>query len=174
MPNRLRVSFLATLSMCMAVAFVVAAVSLPPNVMRDALPRSSNKYVVPFMPQGWAYFTRDARSATYQAWTLDPKSRSIVQRPLAAFDRSRRINGAQLLNVGEVAKDKKWRDCRTINQCHKAVVGSPTYFANFKVVSGNPALCKPFMLVRYQPIPWQYRNVTDRMKMSAIKVRMSC
>jgi len=132
-----------------------------------------------FVPQGWAFFSRNPREerlAVYQwsgrKWenaSLGPLSRASN---LFGLDRTVRAQAVELSNLLRQISRKKWQECHDTDLvCLNAASEELQSSVNF---STNPTLCGKLAAIERKPLPWAWRNSSDIMPASVVRVNVRC
>lgn len=158
-------------------AYVLNA-SLPYNAIH--LPMEEDLDLQVLLPQGWNFFTKDARSPRMQyyrtnggSWTsinLGPNSR-----PTNAFGLNRQARG-QGVEAGLLLQsipDSSWMDCAApAPECLSEAALADTV----RNPSPSPSLCGTVGVVRRPPVPWAWSRSGRSIHMpgNAIKIHSQC
>lgn len=130
-----------------------------------------------WMPEGWAFFTRDPRServyyfvyngATWVDASVGPQSRASNFFGLNRRARAQNVEAGLLLNEQRVRE--AWRVCeRSPSSCL-----APAYAVNAVTnASPRPTLCGLVGVARQRPIPWAWRRSRDRVVMPSVAVTL--
>lgn len=164
-----------------ALVVVVAAysvhASLPTNAL--TLPFNRSVDVRSVLPQGWGYFSGDARQPLSTAYVRDGDGWQQVGGghqgsvgDLFGLDRSGRL-AEQEIGFAEAGATGEPRQCRLSDEdCLKGleVAGSG------ENPIANPTLCGDVAIVRRDALPWAWSSSSSRQAMSAtaIRVELSC
>jgi antimicrobial peptide system SdpA family protein len=117
-----------------------------------------------FVPEGWAFFTRDPREAMTRAYVASPQggwsaaNTADIRGPgwnLNGADRTPRLAEIALRQMTAVIKPDAWRDCdRSLTQCLKDRPLSPVAATLHLPVP----MCGIVALQKSRPIPWEWRH----------------
>ena len=158
------------------VAYSVHA-SLPSNAL--TLPLEGAVDVRALLPQGWGYFSGDARQPIPTAyvhrggsWQPVADGHQGTPRLLLGLDRSGRL-GEQEIAFAQAAVPDEPHECREADiDCLEdlPVQGSATN------PLAEPTLCGDVGIVRRDVLPWAWSHSAqrDRMPATAVRVEMSC
>lgn len=167
---------LLTLSVVILAAIIGSSIQTPFYILRKV--KSNVSY---FMPQGWAFFTRDARETRVYAYTLD-KHRQLKRlnipgssaRYLFGLDRHGRKVPVEYLSMIKVIDSTKWVNGHfDSNEILKfSLNGKSIQMTNNAI---QPTCCGEVILVKTSAIPWAWSKF-DNIKMSAkmLKLYVHC
>ena len=159
-----------------ALAFVWSLhAAMPENVLR--LPASGVQWRI-FWPQGWAFFTRDARSHNVHvyhqvdgAWVVDDIGRNADARWLFGWRRGPR---ARLLEAGFLGSFVQ----ADIEPCDEepGICLARAEPISLKNPTEDPLLCGPVGLVHQKPLPWAWLDGADETVMPSrvVALDVSC
>lgn len=132
-----------------------------------------------YMPQGWAFFTRNPREVSAWAYKISdtmqlykPVSTSWENRfGLSNLVKSRNMESAYLLSK---ISNKQWSNCK--NKPDKACLSNLELSGTIKNVYPKPFFCGEIGFVLHTPIPWAWSRESNsvRMPISAVKVNAQC
>ncbi len=173
---------LVGVAMLVAVPYVVVATysafgGLPYNSIH--LPGATAIAPMRWLPQGWAFFSRDAREQDMYLWRWSdgrwqPASRAPHGEPrnLFGFARASRSQRAEAAALAARVPDSLWWDCRAVDTLCLALpaTGVPPSGAR------RPSLCGRIGFVLRKPIPfaWARRYPLIVMPARATVVEVSC
>uniref|UniRef100_F4C9S6 Antimicrobial peptide system protein, SdpA family n=1 Tax=Sphingobacterium sp. (strain 21) TaxID=743722 RepID=F4C9S6_SPHS2 len=145
--------------------FAVAIVSLPHNTLSSYL-FTEKRTINLLLPEGWAFFTKDARyTRSYfiikdgDEWIQDPRIRNAtINNAYGAKRYGRVLNGFYETELVKNLRDQKWTTVP--DSCFLDSVNSSLYpFVNVKVKNKNNLnLPKQMIVYRRKLSPWAYRN----------------
>lgn len=175
-----------TAAACWATLLAIASLSvitaLPRNLINQAIPRDVSDVVRSIAPQGWSFFTRDARSANFSAWRLTSSDKSVSaarlvdeQASWAGLNRIGRVIDSQLMDLSG-SLEGRWIACPTTSVNLTACLTDASKADEFRVRlrASSAQYCGPLLLVREEPIPWGYRNLVTEGRRSAAHVLVDC
>jgi antimicrobial peptide system SdpA family protein len=178
-PRRLGLVALATLaSFALPIGYALHA-AMPTNVVH--LPGEGHFDARVFVPQGWKFFTRDARDERTAAFRRDRAGRwapadvppNASAANLFGLDRGGRVQGVEtglLTHQGRVS----WVPCpeRQATLCLERAAPS----ASLLNVVARPTLCGVIGLVRQEPVPWAWLRTAPhtQMPMTVARIEVSC
>jgi antimicrobial peptide system SdpA family protein len=138
---------------------------LPANVLRLPKQDQVSPNIRHFLPQGWAFFTKSARSPDVDIYAVaGPELRSIAAGAFAepgnafGLDRAVRARGTESAFLINGLKPADWRPCTGSAEACLAAAAAPVSIRN---TYSKPTICGPVMLIRTEPVPWAYRDLTD-------------
>lgn len=133
-------------------------------------------------PQGWAFFTKSARTPRELAWRRAENGtwQPALLGPLAeadnlwGFDRRSRAQGVDLGILLSAVPADRWSTCATgtATPCLDAA-RDPVALRN---PAPEPLLCGELGLTRQEPLPWAWVDAADRtrMPMSVVRLEVAC
>ncbi|MBK7869504.1 MAG: SdpA family antimicrobial peptide system protein [Saprospiraceae bacterium] len=136
------------------------------------------KQVFTFVPQGWAFFTRNPREAQAQLYKLEqeqwhqvPHYHSHISN-FSGLSRkaSKELAELSVLKAREL-RDEFFIDCESNYQ--RQIIGcipDTTYTVTNHV--NHPLLCGEYILTLQQPIPWAWSKSINKIKMPSKVVRI--
>jgi antimicrobial peptide system SdpA family protein len=161
------------------IVFVYAVhAALPFNPIQ--LPFENEVQVRMWMPEGWAFFTKDPRGEVMFLFAnRDGKWISALMGPNAKFsnvfglNRASRIQGAEAGALANKFPKSALRDCRdspAVCLEHIATAGS------IKNASPNPSLCGEIGIVLQEPLPWAWWASGHAVVMPSriLRINVSC
>lgn len=159
--------------------YVVHA-ALPLNPIR--LPLEESLHANVWAPQGWAFFTRDAREDRFFVFrrgaagdTWQPALMSPHNKPSNAFgmDRKTRAQGVEMGLMFNAAPKQAWRSCK--GDPVACLSDAPVAF-QMANISPRPTLCGDVGLVLQPPVPWAWARLphTSQMNSRVARVKAVC
>lgn len=163
----------------------IAAIFFVAIVFQAALPASSIDESVPnardtvrrFVPEGWAFFTKNPRDPFPRVYRLESQNRwrdatkESFARPsyFMGLDRSGRGQGPELaILMAGIPKDS-WRSCeRDPSVCLAGE--SETTLAN----TSHRTICGEIGFVIQNVLPWAWRNLPTVMPSKVARARVTC
>lgn len=180
--NRVRVSprlvGSITLILVLLAAYDLQAF-LPENVVRLPYQEEASRHLRAVLPQGWAFFTKSARSEDVEIYALtDGSLRSVragaLAEPRNAFglDRKARAQGPEMATLVRDLGPDAWQPCT--GDVLSCVPGSST--TGLRNGYDAPTICGDIVFVRTEPVPWAYRDLvpSERRPTSAARAEVSC
>jgi antimicrobial peptide system SdpA family protein len=168
---------LACGSAWLSVLLVSIDLALPFNSLRTTLGIAPQIHA--FVPQGWAFFTRDpreARLATYRqsgrAWVDATSSPVARPRNLFGLNREVRAQPVELASLLRQAPENGFNKCDGDDLgCLAQLSKQENKVVNF---SREPTLCGKVGVVRRKPLPWAWRNSGERMPAEGLVMDVRC
>ncbi|GIJ24189.1 SdpA family antimicrobial peptide system protein [Micromonospora lutea] len=180
--NRVRVSprlvGSITLILVLLAAYDLQAF-LPANVVRLPYQDAVSGHLRPVLPQGWAFFTKSARSEDVEIYALTGGSLRNVSagalaEPRNAFglNRKARAQGPEMATLVQQLRSEAWQPC-TDDVLSCARESSTTRMRN---AIDAPTICGDIVFVRTEPVPWAYRDLVPDEKRAtfAARAEVSC
>ncbi|GAA2265910.1 hypothetical protein GCM10010232_67700 [Streptomyces amakusaensis] len=153
-----------TAAIWVLVAFYLAQAFLPKNIVRLPAQDAVHDAALVVAPQGWAFFTRSARSSEYVpfgfsngAWNdlrLAPHARASNAFGLDRASRSQGIENALLLHE----KGLVWQPCGNATSAAECLKKTPVT-SQLKNRSPSPSICGRSAMVEMKPVPWAWRDL---------------
>jgi antimicrobial peptide system SdpA family protein len=178
-PERsLQLAKLAIWCFWIVVVGAVVVGSIPGNVLLPTARQRNQLRLV--MPEGWAFFTRDAQEEDLYVYRLEGDrligidERAHRALPLAAVNRMGRFRHAALAAVAEPVPDDQWTECRRdVAACAAARTDAPLPVAR---AAAQLDVCGPLVLAKRRPAPWVWfkRNPRFEMPSRIAKVVVPC
>lgn len=153
--------------------------SAPDNVILRGGGKILGGTAAALAPQGWGFFTRDAREVTSSIWAQDGRnwlpleaSNGTDGRYLFGADRSARNLSVDVEWILGQTTKAKWQTCgvQSVRKCLSSSVGQVTVAAR----PTDNRLCGEIAVVRSLPIPWSYAPYTREHKRQAQLVEVDC
>jgi antimicrobial peptide system SdpA family protein len=149
--------------------------ALPYNPVK--LPFAESIRTVVWAPQGWSFFTRDAREARVLVLQqVDGRWRSALRGPNArvanvfGFDRAPRAEGTEMAMLTQAVPPGRWRECEEgIERC--LAKGESAIAVRLPVP--HPLICGDVVLVVQQPVPWAWLSMPQKVDMPIRSARVS-
>lgn len=137
------------------------------------------KTVFTFVPQGWAFFTRDPREAQIVLYKINNKNKliQIGQRHSSStnlFGLNRRADKImfEFALIKEKLKDSQFQNTRW-NYQYKLFSKTPTITYTVKNRLKNPNLKGKYIIIFQKPVPWAWSKRIDKIKMPAKIIRLN-
>ncbi|MFF6906503.1 SdpA family antimicrobial peptide system protein [Streptomyces sp. NPDC012389] len=155
-----RAWIMGTAVACVVVALYVAQTQLPKNVLSLPGQKSVKPVAVAVAPQGWAFFTKSARSPEFEPFRPDGStwaSASLGPHSEHGFDRISRSQGIEtallLHEAGKVTRTAC--ELSPVQECLKKARVSTA------VTNRTPAptLCGRIAVIEQKPTPWAWRDL---------------
>jgi len=155
--------------------FVAAIHAVMPTNPISALPLSKELYIASWFPQGWGFYSKDARDLTFQvvditngtlaaAW---PNNRSENFFGLKRFGRSQGIEAGLLSSrIPESAKT----DCE---ENPYACLNKAAVYAELDNPTPYPTICGDIGFVYQEPVPWAWSRSGKKIDMPSKVVRVN-
>jgi antimicrobial peptide system SdpA family protein len=148
--------------------------AMPYNVVR--LPQEGAVQPLMWMPQGWSFFTRDAREArltvlrqTSSGWISALRSPHAQPSNLFGFNRTSRAEGTESAQFVTMLPVSAWSACdSTVVSC----LATYTSSVQLKSPVPVPLLCGKLALVSQAPVPWAWLSLGSRVQMPSKVARV--
>ena len=156
--------------------YVVHA-QIPRNVLELPFERTLKSAIPFFVPEGWAFFTRDPREPRllpYRRgadgrWTYGHAGPHADIRNVFGLDRISRAQGVEIgLLLGDLA-DTAWQQCADAPTLCLDELPRTVSITNR---SPGPSLCGDVGLVRQEPVPWAWARVERETVMPSTGTRL--
>jgi antimicrobial peptide system SdpA family protein len=161
--------------------FLLGSISLLASVPEAAvrLPIKATISTLSFLPQGWAFFTRNPREPVLEAWIVeDGRWRMLPLNVSGAeeifgFRRTLRLRALELGTLAATLQPKDWQRCSgSIGDC----VDAGSLSTATRVVNRSTArqLCGHLVLAVREPQPWAWRWRTIPMPTRVTRIHAEC
>ncbi|MEF9479283.1 SdpA family antimicrobial peptide system protein [Chryseobacterium sp. RRHN12] len=154
--------------------------STPFNPVQNKL--KFTKYIFNLTPQGWAFFTRDAREEQVFIYKIENSKLYKINQKHSNIENffgiSRKVSkvGIELENVtGKILINSA--ALKTTWNYNENLIGKiPDKFIAVKNPIEDPIMCGDYLIVYHQPVPWAWSKNKERIKMPAkvIKLKILC
>ncbi|MGW0858048.1 SdpA family antimicrobial peptide system protein [Streptomyces sp. NPDC002690] len=146
--------------LCAVVGLYVAQTQLPKNVMHLPGQQAVRPVAVAVTPQGWAFFTKSARSTEFEPFRWDGStwsSASAGRHSEHGFNRVSRSQGIETALILHEAGKATPTPCAlaSLQDCLKNARGA-TAVTNR---TPDPTLCGRIAVVEQKPTPWAWRGL---------------
>ncbi len=182
-PRRAR-AFGALTLLCGGIAAIVASYSVHAGMRFNAvrLPYAEKLDVRIFLPQGWKFFTRDAREerslpflrATDGRWVDAGVGSNGDRGHLLGARRDSRAQNAELAGLVHEAEGATWTPCTASpTTCLNDDTAAPTVVVN---TSSHATLCGSIAIVRQAPVPWAWARdgAATTMPSRVLRLEVQC
>ena len=180
LPHRYpKVAALAAIGAVWACLFGYVLVhSLPYNPIGSQYPDRIG--VRAFVPEGWAFFTKNPREQQFMAYTKQagewrPALSMPVARPRNVFglNRAARAQGVELGMLLHEVPESAWSAC---SEPDAACLRLPPLEAPIANEASAQTLCGEVGVIFREPVPWAWRRKVspDEMPASVAKIRVQC
>lgn len=168
---------LAVAVLVLGIALYSVHASLPSNALH--LPFADVVDIKTLLPQGWGYFSGDARQPVATAYLRDDGGWRRLDAPhqgapalLLGLDRSGRLPEKEI-GYAEAAAKRAPVECRDADLACLADLPEMGEGENPVV---DPQLCGDVAVVRRDPLPWAWADSAerDRMPATVVRVELSC
>lgn len=177
-----RVIGLVTGAALSLVALYSAQAALPNNSLNLPAQAYASHYVPTIAPQGWAFFTKSARSQElipYQpaadgTWSESTPGTNAEPRNAFGWNRQSRTQGIELALLTARIPGDAWATCdRDLAACDKDVEKEPVALPND---SPSPSLCGTTLLTLERPVPYAWRDIIDEPRVTehAVQLELQC
>lgn len=173
------VASLAGVIAVLAMAGLALLGSAPSNVLVQDAGKGPSALPAILMPQGWGFFTRDAREASLSVWKKDGEVWKELEattetdaRYAFGANRTARMIGVDLDFISESLEDGNWVECEpggTPACISKAAEGKSVALAPI-----DRRLCGSLAIVRSWPVPWSYSPFTRAKQQRVQVVAVKC
>lgn len=152
---------------------------LPANVLHLPGQEHLSPNIRHLLPQGWAFFTKSARSADVDVYALSAPGRPSVAagafaEPRNAFglDRAVRARGPESAFLTAGLRPADWHRCAGPPEACLSEA-APVAVRN---TYPSPTICGPVMFARTEPVAWAYRNLVAEEKRitDVARVQVTC
>jgi len=175
--KRLGIYALILLFFWLVVAVFTVHPILPANPIE--IPFEEKSPLVNFLPQGWAFFTRDPKSLDLAAfvknsgdWQPAPPTKRFWPH-LLNFSRRWKIPGIEMGLLLNDLPDPQWQACRELPiDCLKRAPLAGTVENPLP----QPSLCGEVGLIHQEPVPWAWREASEEtvMPSEVLRLQVSC
>lgn len=161
-----------------ALALYAVYPALPYNPAEIPLAEAGTPFI--WLPQGWAFFTRDPREPrmlvyaqenhTWRSGLIGPHA---SPRNLFGMNRASKAQGVEIGGLFTAVKDSAWTACEDdVPTCLDAVPVTTTVTN----IAPRPTLCGTVGLARQKPVPWAWSKSRDEIIMPSeiLKIEVSC
>jgi antimicrobial peptide system SdpA family protein len=140
------------------------------------------KTIFTITPQGWAFFTRDAREEQIYIYKIVDKKLCKLNQKHSSFDSflglSRQVAklSLEIESVsGKIIKDKVATSTNW-NYDEDIIGVIPKKYIEVNNPVSNPILCGDYLLVYHEIVPWAWYSSNKKLKMPAkvIKLKIIC
>lgn len=157
--------------------------ALPHSAWETATDAVSVKDMRQLLPQGWAFFTRDAQESrlyTYRhvdgEWVSAEAPPNNSPRYWFGLNRGARPHAAEVASISAGVPADEWTDCGRGD--HVACLSSLEPVPGLVVANGGtrPTVCGTVGLVVQDPVPWAWRSSkeTVQMPLTGVVVEVTC
>ncbi|MFF9347419.1 SdpA family antimicrobial peptide system protein [Streptomyces sp. NPDC014734] len=162
---------------CVVVALYVAQTQLPKNVLNLPGQKAVKPVAVTVTPQGWAFFTKSARSPEFEPFRWDGSawaSASLGRHSEHGFDRVSRSQGIETALLIHEARKATRTACELspVQECLRKTRVA-TAVTNR---TPEPSLCGRIAVVEQKSTPWAWRDLVPALRtpQNAILLDVSC
>jgi antimicrobial peptide system SdpA family protein len=166
MQNRMILTYITTF---LLTGFLLTC-SLVAAIDKVSMPVIGGRMVwLTVFPQGWNFFTRDARESRLLLFRLEKGVWTRIDMPhgsvkaLLGILRSPRSQGVELGAILSKSARTKWMKCT--DSPHVCLERKPTVFKTIKNPSTAPLLCGTLGIVSQPPVPWAWSGHRDAVVM---------
>jgi antimicrobial peptide system SdpA family protein len=154
--------------------FAVVLASAPPSpALVSAYQRKVARVL---LPEGWAFFTKDAQEADLFVYrelpdgSLSPVDfREVRANPLAALSRANRIRYGELKAAVDQIAAEDWTHCSSqLERCVQSSGAEPLQLPAATYLD----LCGAYTLERRKPTPWMWFRSEPELKLPSDHVRV--
>ena len=175
-----RIIMLLLILFSIALSLSLIFASTPFNPIQNKL--TFVKTIFNVTPQGWAFFTRDAREVQIYIYKIENNKLNKINQKHSNFDNfiglSRKVSklAIEMENVtGKIIK-KNVSTPTTWNNDANITDEIPTKTLKIQNPINNPTLCGDYLIVYHEIPPWAWSNSRKKLKMPAdvIKLKVLC
>jgi antimicrobial peptide system SdpA family protein len=162
------------------------AVLMVANALNAALPvtpyevagHQTKRAVRMFVPEGWAFFTKDPRIPTPLAyrhergdgWRIISAGAPSSPRHVMGFDRGGRAQGTELAMLMSDFTTANWHPCaKNPVTCLSEIEASDTV-----VNHSHRTVCGDVGIVMQDVLPWAWRNAPTIMPSKVVRIHVTC
>ncbi|GLO66114.1 SdpA family antimicrobial peptide system protein [Oceanobacillus kimchii] len=135
--------------------------------------------VVRAMPQGWGFFSKDARDPMIVAYPLNDNKEEELQWPnntiknMIGLNRYGRAQGIELGSIISEIPNSKFVECE---QDYKNCIVKQEDITEIDNVNKNPTICDQWGIALLDPVPWAWADSVNESDMASIitKVDVKC
>lgn len=174
------VVYTISLCSCILLVSIVYIVSMQENPV--VLTSKNDSKIITFLPQGWAFFTRNPREAQIIIYELKngqiyeiPQKHSSYKNLLGINRKASKILSELQIILLENVKKEDYVDLQWNYQAN-VYDAIPTKTIHCKNKMNNPLLCNQYLVIFQKPVPWAWSKSLDKIKMSAkgIIINVEC
>ncbi|MEM4379996.1 MAG: SdpA family antimicrobial peptide system protein [Thermoplasmatales archaeon] len=132
-----------------------------------------------FLPEGFAFFTRDPREERPYLYELKDGMIELVTKPNASpsnlfgISRKQRAMHFELGSLITALSDQEWNTCATTFNYCLSMDSVKSY--EIRNSTPNPILCGTYYLKSIKPVPWAWRNsFRGEMPHKFVKIKVRC
>ena len=174
LPSHELIALAGSIALFATVSTYAVHAAMPANAIE--LPGEASFDARVIMPEGWKFFTKDAREPRLLAFTRDGErwtSSDVganADGPWLGLDRRRRLQGVEIGLLLEALKTASWNKCAIgpVDCLEAAPV-----VAEVVNVAGITTLCGDVALVRQEPVPWAWAAHAHETIMPSTFLRVS-
>jgi antimicrobial peptide system SdpA family protein len=172
-------TFILSLFISFSLLSSVYLVSMKENPI--TLTSNFDNQIFTFLPQGWAFFTRNPREAQISIYEIkNGKLYDINQKHSSAsniFGLKR--NASKILSELQIAILKiKKEEFVNLNWNYQSKIYDkiPQKIHYSKNILNSPLLCKEYLIIFQKPVPWAWSKSIEKIKMEAkgIRIKFQC
>lgn len=159
--------------------FIVLISSIPFNPIQYKV--NYIEQVFTYAPQGWAFFTRDAREEQVYIYRIENNKLKKINQKHANIDNfiglSREVSKLAIeVEIISTLADKKKFPLTTWNYNENLYGKIPSRSIEIKNLIKSPILCGDYLIVYQSIVPWAWSKAKKKMKMPAkvLKVKIKC
>lgn len=163
--------------------FILFSVVLFSSIPFNPIQYNANyiEEVFTYTPQGWAFFTRDAREEQAYIYKVENNKLKKISQKHADINNfiglSRKVSKlAMEVEVIATLIDKKRFPQTTWNYNENLYGKVPSRFVEVRNLIKSPILCGDYVIVYHSVVPWAWSKSKRKIKMPAkvLKVRIKC
>ncbi|MBB4071353.1 SdpA family antimicrobial peptide system protein [Canibacter oris] len=155
----------------------------PSNVLFPKPESNPAYHISRAFPQGWGFFTRDAREPSFSIafkdnenkftqWTQNPTFSSAYQFGLNRTPRLIISDTTEI--VSQMTAKSAWKDCALTKNLDLCVTNATPVQVTINPIAFKTACGKQFLMIKQEPIPFAYRYFDTPKQQSVILGELTC
>lgn len=178
--ERARRQYLLGLVVAGLVILALLLVFAPSQALLSKEQRLSGTVVAEFVPQGWAFFTRDPREpyvSLYQQsdgdWEQANSTTMAGPETYFGLDRSARTENYEIDVIANEIPADAWVECEEelVVQC---LPDSPEPVVDIRAYGEDPRFCGLVAVTHQEPVPWAWAGLLEEMPGKYVFVEVEC
>ncbi len=142
--------------------------------------RVTKNFQIAFIPQGWAFFTKNCREPLMTIFSIDhlngPHELSTIanrSNPLTSFDRVDRVQMVEVSALLRHIGDDQWSTCpEAIQNCISLDSAKKIKSITLENTVANPSLCGEILITMSDTVPWAWAKLIDRKQMPGKSIHL--
>ncbi|MBW8686392.1 SdpA family antimicrobial peptide system protein [Chitinophaga rhizophila] len=175
--NRLRALLLVIAAVAAAIIVMIAINALPESAINRN--ETSRVNMVSLAPQGWAFFTRNAREEKYFIYQQQPDSSwqlasvpGASLRYLFGLNRKGRASSLELKGLVGQTTDSMWVNTNKKIEAFFSATATPLPVYAVKNRCPDPVFTGNILIQKRQLVPWAWANLNREVIMSSKVVKL--